>query len=127
MNKEELEERTLNFTINLIKTLKTIPRDLINDKIIRQLTASGTSIGANYREANGAESKKDFQHKIGIVFKEARETNYWLSVLKKSYPEFQFTLNQLWIESDELKRIFGATFKTCKENSNQKSPITHQK
>lgn len=87
MNKHELEERTLKFSIELIKTLKTLPKNIYNYKIIGQLIDSGTSIGANYREANGTESRKDFKHKINISFKEARETNYWLSILQSTNQE----------------------------------------
>jgi len=71
MDKNELERRTLEFSINLIKTLNGLPINPYNTKIIHQCIRSGTSIGANYREANGAESKKDFTHKLNLSFKEA--------------------------------------------------------
>ena len=69
MNKYELEERTLRFSIKLIETLKKLPKNLFNHKLISQCISSGTSIGANYYEENGAESRKDFKHKIRIYFK----------------------------------------------------------
>ncbi|MBN2087195.1 four helix bundle protein [Candidatus Peregrinibacteria bacterium] len=114
MDKKELEKRTLDFSIRLIKLLKTLPNNQINNKISEQLFKSGTSIGANYREANAAESPKDFQHKIGISSKESRETNYWLDLLKASNPLLISDISPLWLESDEFRRIFGSIYSTCK-------------
>ena len=71
----DLEERTANFAENIIDFCKNIKRNGINRTIIIQLIKSGTSIGANYCEADGAESGKDFKHKIAISKKEAKETN----------------------------------------------------
>jgi len=116
MHKEELEKRTLQFSLLLIKTLKKLPRNQINFRLSDQAIKAGTSIGANYREANGGETVKDFQHKVGIVFKEAREADYWLSLLKENNPEFENELGSLLSEADELKRIFGAISSTCKRN-----------
>ena len=87
MNREELEERTLTFSIQLIKVLKKLPKDIFNNKIIGQLIDFGTSIGVNYREANAGESPKDFKHKMNISFKEAKETRYWLDVLNICEPK----------------------------------------
>jgi len=75
-SKYDLEERTAMFGENLIHFLKTIKETSLNKSLLAQVMRSGTSIGANYYEANGAESKKDFQHKIGICKKEAKETCY---------------------------------------------------
>ncbi len=72
----DLEERTANFAENIIDFCKNIKRNGINRTIIIQLIKSGTSIGANYCEADGAESGKDFKHKIAISKKEAKETKY---------------------------------------------------
>jgi len=75
----DLEERTAGFGEAIIEFVKTLSRDPINDPLIRQVVRSGTSIGANYMEADGAESKKDFQHKISICKKESKETKHWLN------------------------------------------------
>ncbi len=123
MNKEELEKRTFEFSVRLVKLLKKLPRNLINYKISGQLFDSGTSIGANYKEANGAETPKDFLHKIGIVFKESRETHYWLSVLMANNPDFTTDINPLLSEADEFRRIFGSAVTTCKKNQNSKIKI----
>ncbi len=77
----DLEERTAVFGENTIKFCKKIPRNPITDPLITQLTKSSTSVGANYCEADDAESKKDFIHKIGICKKEARETKHWFRMI----------------------------------------------
>lgn len=73
-----MEERTARFAEEIIKFFKKIPQTVITKPTIIQLVKAGTSIGANYCEADDAESGKDFKHKIGICKKEARETKYWL-------------------------------------------------
>ena len=81
MNREELEKRTLDFSIQLVAALKELPKDSANIRITEQLIKSGTSIGANYREANRARSRADFKNKIKICESEASETQYWLEVI----------------------------------------------
>lgn len=81
--KKELEERTLSFSVRLLDHLDTLPNKKVFWLIVDQLGRSGASIGANYREANRAESKADFVHKIGIAEKESSETVYWLTVLSR--------------------------------------------
>ena len=116
MNQEELERRTLEFSKNLIKVLQKLPKNLINNKLIGQVISSGTSIGANYREANAAESPKDFKHKMNISFKEAKETRYWLDILIFANPAYTNDLSPLRQESDEFTRIFGKAVYTCKKS-----------
>lgn len=76
MRKDELEKRTKEFAIRIIQFVTALSKSKAADVMGYQLLKSGTSIGANYREANRAESKKDFIHKIGIVEKEASESEY---------------------------------------------------
>ena len=76
--KYDLEERTSLFAERIIELVKTIQQNLVSTPIINQLIKSGTSVRANYFEANGAESRKDFIHKMGICRKESKETKYWL-------------------------------------------------
>ena len=83
----DLEERTTKFAENLVKFLRTIKIDAVNQRIISQLVGCGGSIGANYCEASEAESKKDFIHKIGISKKEIKETKHWLRILASSNTE----------------------------------------
>ena len=120
MNREELEKRTLDFSKNLLITLQKLPKNLINNKLISQVVSSGTSIGANYREANAASSPKDFKNKINISFKEAKETRYWLDIIIQINPDFADELLVLRKESDELARIFGKAVSTCKKMQNAK-------
>jgi four helix bundle protein len=76
--KTELEGRTRDFGVRIVKLIRTFPKTVDGFEVGRQLLRSGTSVGANYREANRAESKNDFVHKVGIAEKEAAETMYWL-------------------------------------------------
>jgi len=78
--KTELEGRTKEFSVRIVRLIRTFPKTVDGIEMGRQLLRSGTSIGANYREANRAESKQDFIHKVGITEKEASETAYWLEV-----------------------------------------------
>ena len=87
--KYDLEDRTLKFAESIIELCKKVPQTPVTLPIISQLIRSATSIGANYAEANGASSKKDFKNKIFICKKEARETKYWLKLLTKAYPNLK--------------------------------------
>lgn len=105
---KELLGRTFNFGVEILKFLLTLPDGYIYNVPKGQLAKSATSIGANYEESQAAESKKDFIHKIGIVCKEARESHYWLRVLKALFPEKdrQQKLKNFITEAEELKKIF---------------------
>ena len=83
----------------------------INKPLISQLIRSSCSIGANYLEADGAESKKDFKHKISICKKEAKETRHWIRMLSYANPERKEDCRILWKEAQELTLIFSAIFK----------------
>ncbi len=85
-NKYDLIERTAGFGEAVIGFVKILPRNSINNPLISQIVRSGTSIGANYMEADGAESKKDFRHKIAICKKEAKETMHWFRMISKAIP-----------------------------------------
>jgi len=93
----------------LIAFCKICPKNLVTIPIIDQLIRCGTSIGANYREANGASSRKDFQNKIYICKKEGKETMYWLELLGKSLDDesLKGKCRVLWSEAKELTLIFG--------------------
>jgi len=105
--KYDLEERTAKFGEDVIGFVKILNKDSINNPLISQLIRSATSIGANYMEANGAESKKDFIHKIHICKKEAKETMHWLRMLAKANDKCAENIKSLWQESKELSLIFG--------------------
>jgi len=105
-NNYNLEERTAKFGEDIIDLCKTIEQNAITKPIINQLIRSGTSIGANYMEANGASSRKDFKNKIFICKKEAQETKHWLRMLARCLPERKEEIKLLWKECQELTLIF---------------------
>ncbi|NOY35757.1 MAG: four helix bundle protein [bacterium] len=113
----DLEERTKNFSKNIIDLLKEIKKDEINKNIIFQLMRSSTSVGANYCEANGASSKKDFRNKIFICRKEIQETKYWIELLARSNPEENKSLKKLWKEAQELTLIFNKISTTLRKGN----------
>jgi len=102
-----LEERTKKFSIEIINFAESINKNNITIPIINQLIRSATSIGANYCEANGASSKKDFKNKIYICKKEARETKYWLELLVQTNAAYREKIKLLWQEVHELTLIFS--------------------
>jgi len=108
-NNYDLEERTAKFGEDVIELCKSIEQDTITRPIINQAIRSGTSIGANYMEANGASSRKDFRNKIFICKKEAQETKHWLRMLAKCVPEKKEEIKKIWQECQELTLIFQKT------------------
>ena len=106
--KFDLEERTAKFGENIIEFTKKIPKNPITLPLITQLVKSGTSVGANYCEADCAESKKDFEHKIGICKKESKETKHWLRMIAKAVPELKEESRKYWKEANELNLIFSS-------------------
>ena len=108
-NKEfakKLELRTLQFAISIIKLSASLPKSAESLVIRNQLSKSGTSIGANYREANRSRSKKDFKNKINISVSEASETVYWLEIIFELKWLEQNSMKEIMKESKELLAIF---------------------
>lgn len=105
--KYNLEERTVIFSERIIDLCKKCPKNIITIPIINQLIRSGTSIGANYCEANGASSKKDFKNKIFICKRESKETKYWLRLLAKTEDSIKDDCRNLWQEVQEFTMIFS--------------------
>ncbi len=91
--KWDLEERTAKFGENIILFCKKVPRNPITDPLITQLVKAGPSVGANYCEADDAESKKDFRHKIGIVKKESRESKHFIRMIVVAVPKLKKMAN----------------------------------
>ena len=106
--KYDLEERTAQFGEAIIELVKTFPKDPVNSPLISQIVRAGTSIGANYMEADGAESKKDFKHKISICKKESKETKHWLRMIAKANPGKREECQKLLSEVQELSLIFSS-------------------
>jgi four helix bundle protein len=114
MDKVELEQRTKKFAVQVIHYVAVLPRCKESDVLGYQLLKSATSIGANYREANRAESRADFIHKIAIVEKEAAETQYWLELCREAEVLNCNSLDELQRECGELLAIFTSIGKTSK-------------
>ena len=113
--KYDLEERTAVFAQNVISLLKNIPNDAINHRLIDQTVGSAGSLGANYCEANEAESKLDFIHKIGICKKETKEAKHWIRLLAHTNPNYKDEFRLLWKEAEELLLIFSSIIKNTKK------------
>lgn len=98
MGDRKLLERTFDFAVRVIRFLKTIPYSKENEVIRYQLARCATSVGANYEESQASSSKEDFAYKIGVVVREARESNYWLRILKAcKIADGRDLLMRLWI------------------------------
>ncbi len=108
----DLEERTAKFSENIIDLCKKVPKSVVNVPIIDQLIRAGTSMGANYAEANGASSKRDFKNKIFICKKEGIETKYWLRLLAKAEESLGKECRILWQEAQGLTLIFSKIAKS---------------
>lgn len=109
--KFDLEERTAKFGESIIMFLKTITLNDITKPLTNQLIRAATSVGANYCEADDAESKQDFKHKIGICKKESRESKHFLRMMAVALPEKKEELRILWQEAKELNLIFNSIYK----------------
>ena len=107
-NSYDLEERTAKFGEAVIKLCRSFSQDAVSRPLISQLVRSSTSIGANYMEANGASSRRDFANKIYICKKEAQETKHWLRMLSTIFIEVneKNEIQRLWQEAQELTLIF---------------------
>lgn len=123
MNKgDDIEDRLIDFAVRVIKVCKALPNDTVGKHIRGQLVRSGTSPAPNYGEARGAESSKDFIHKLKIALKELNESRIWLKMCIKAELMKEEKLDLLLDECDQLCRILSASIQTTKMNkANQKS------
>jgi four helix bundle protein len=114
VDKRELEQRTKQFALRIIRFVASLPSNKITNVMGYQLLKAGTSIGANYREANRAVSRNDFINKIGIVEKESAESEYWLELCDEADIGDPDERRWLLQESGELLAIFTSVGKTTK-------------
>ena len=103
----DLEERTARFGESVIDLCKNLELTVIVRPLVDQLIRAATSVGANYMEANGASSKKDFRNKIAIAKKESQECKHWLRMLSRAAPNSASTARDLWQEAQQSCLIFG--------------------
>jgi four helix bundle protein len=121
--KYQLEERTENFSLEVINFCKEYYDKGVLKPLFSQLIRSATSIGANYSEANAASSRKDFKNKIYICKKEAQETCYWLRLVAKADKEKEMSAKKLEDEAHQFVLIFGKILSTMTKNSDPKSEL----
>jgi four helix bundle protein len=107
----DLEERTALFGEAVIEFALRVPVNPVTTRLISQLVGAGTSVGANYCEADDAVSKREFRVKIGTCKKEARETKFFVRMIVKAVPSFREEAKSLWKEANELHLIFAAIFR----------------
>lgn len=112
--RRDLGERLLDYGARIIKLVESLPNTLVGRRVADQLLRRGTSIGANYEEARGVESKDDFVHKLQIALKELRESNYWLRLLVKSGKISAERMADLLGESNQLCAILSKSVATAK-------------
>lgn len=117
----DIQERTFEFGVWTIRLVDRLPRTVAGTKIGQQLIEAGTSIGANVQEADAAESKKDFIHKIGIALKESQETHYWLRLIDVTLLPKDEEVKLLIREAFELSRILGAIKRTARRPTTKNS------
>lgn len=108
----DLEERTAAFGESIIDFAKQIPRGPLTNRLIDQLVGAGTSVGANYCEADDAVSKKEFRLRIGTCKKEARETKFFIRMIVRAVPALREPAKPLWQEAKELHLIFAKIYRS---------------
>lgn len=121
----DIQERTFQFAIRVVNLVNRLPRTIAGNTVGQQLIRSGTSVGANLQEAEAAESKNDFIHKAGIaLLKEARESHYWLRLVKATLLPNDSEVATLLQEANELSLILGAIKRNAVQNrARQPRPI----
>jgi four helix bundle protein len=113
---EPIEERTYRFALRVIKLVDSLPPNAAAGVLGRQLLRAATSIGAKVEEAIGAPSKRDFTNKMTIALKEARETHYWLRLIRDAGILNEERLGPIVQEALEIKKILSVTVKTARKN-----------
>ena len=114
----DLGERLLDFAVESIAVVESLPKTLARRRIGDQLLRAATSVGANYQEAQAAESRADFAHKLQIALKEVRETNYWLRLLARTQTNSP-RLTNLVDESAQLRAILSKAVVTVKRSETE--------
>ncbi len=118
---QDIQKRTFDYGVRIIKLVDRLPNTLAAREMGKQLLRAGTSVGANVQEADGAETKRDFIHKISVAYKEARESRYWLGLIKAAILISDSEVNDLWNEADELVRILYTILRRSRASSDRAS------
>ena len=109
-----VQDKSFRFAMQIVGYIRRQPKDPVNLVLTRQLLRSGTSIGANVEEALGGQSSKDFISKLAIASKEARETGYWLRLIRGTQPHNHPELERLLAECGELVKILNSIILTTR-------------
>ncbi|MBC8178450.1 MAG: four helix bundle protein [Desulfobacteraceae bacterium] len=113
--KPDILERTIAYSLRIIRLYRDLEKDNVGRIIGKQLLRSGTSIGANVHEAQGGQSKADFIAKMSIANKEARESAYWIRLIKKAELVPENRIRDLYDETDQIIRILSSILITAKK------------
>ena len=117
----DIQDRTFEFAVRVVRLVDRLPRTVASVEIGRQVVRSATSVGSNVEEADAAESKQDFIHKMSVAHKEARETRYWLRVIQAALLNADDEVQVLIQESDELVRILYTIIKNARQSPRSKT------
>ncbi|MEW6607266.1 MAG: four helix bundle protein [bacterium] len=118
----DLEERLIDFAVRIIRVAESLPKTKVGNHIAGQLIRCGTSPAPNYGEAQSAESRADFIHKMKVCLKELRETRIWLlMIVRASLMKSPSKLESLIDENNELISIFATSIKTAKQKNTKTS------
>jgi four helix bundle protein len=109
-----VQDKSFRFAVQIVGYIRRQPKDHVNLVLTRQLLRSGTSIGANVEEALGGQSSKDFAAKLAIASKEARETGYWLRLIRNTQPHNHQELDSLLAECGELVKMLNSIILTTR-------------
>lgn len=111
---DDIQDRLVDFAVRIVKLCDSLPSSYVGRHFANQLLRSGTSPAANYAEARGAESNKDFVHKLKICLKELNESSIWLQIMTRSEIFSEAKMHDINQECNELARIINASIKTVK-------------
>lgn len=111
----DIASRLLDFAAEILRIVKTLPKDVSGRHVASQLVRAATAGGANYEEARASESRADFIHKLGIATKELREAAFWLRLVERSAMT-TLPLRATWSEANQLAAILAASARTARSN-----------
>jgi four helix bundle protein len=120
MRGDDIADRFLDFAVRVLRLGSALPKTLVGKHVGGQLIRCGTSAGANYEEARGAESLSDFVHKLGMSWKETRESCYWLRLIQRAQLVKPALIESLAQESGELSAILSRSLVTARKRRDSK-------
>ena len=125
MKGDDLADRLLDFAFRIIRLVAVLPKTPVGKHVGGQLLRSGTSPGANYEEARGAESRADFIHKLAMSWKETREARYWLRLIHRAELIKPTLVEKILGEASELAAILSKSLETARRNTKPGGDFSH--